>query len=737
MTLCGDKKIVKLAELLMILLLLFSCNEAQKNGSSPSTSKPAAVVEVPIENQCAKCHQKEVKSWKESHHFKAMAEATNETVLGDFNNQIFINPKDQKRTRFFKKGGDFYAETQGPDGKAHEYKILYTYGFKPLQQYIVAFPNGRMQCLHVAWDTEKKKWYHLYPDTKVDHSEWLHWSRGGQNWNSMCADCHSTYIEKKFDEKTGGYKTSWENLTVSCQACHEGVKEHLNWQKKKLKGQDPIKSLKSQTSTQAVDQCAACHSRRQQLADHKHEDFQSHYIPDVLREPIYHADGQIRDEVYVYGSFLQSKMYKHGVSCKNCHDVHSNKLLFEGNKLCAQCHDTKKYDQISHHFHKVGTEGAQCVSCHMPGKHYMVTDFRRDHSLRIPRPDLSLKHGTPNACQQCHAEKGDQWAADAVKKHFGEKRPKHFSEDFLAVRDNPAESKRLYKVLADPIESPLVKATALWWLETYLTEETYNWCLRLMKDKSPMLQVAAIRLYSRFPDPRRKEILLPLLKDKSLSVRVETVFAMAEVQLSKEELLEYKPQLDEFYKTFSYQKDFAAGRLRLAQWHYRRGDTKQAESEYQKSIEIDSFFNTARIELAQLYRIEDRLPEAQKILEKVIKIEPKYQPAYKQLALTLVGQKKFNEAEKPLKTLIKMNLADHEAYYYLAVIYQNMNKKSNSERAYRNAIRLNRDGLAYYQGLMSLLIQHNDKEKARGLLIEMKSLFPKEQQYIKEVEHQI
>ena len=141
--------------------------------------------------------------------------------------------------------------------------------------------------------------------------------------------------------------------------------------------------------------------------------------PGVLDRPLYHADGQQRDEVYNWGSFLQSKMYANGVTCSDCHNPHSGKLRAEGNALCATCHLPSKYDTAAHHHHKPASAGAACVGCHMPSATYMVVDPRHDHSLRMPRPDLSVKLGTPNACNGCHTNRDARWAAAQMTPWYG------------------------------------------------------------------------------------------------------------------------------------------------------------------------------------------------------------------------------------------------------------------------------------------------------------------------------
>lgn len=109
----------------------------------------------------------------------------------------------------------------------------------------------------------------------------------------------------------------------------------------------------------------------------------------------------------------------------------------QGNNLRLRCHRAAVYDTPAHHFHKRQNEkgdpirakdgtilfevgsGAQCVQCHMPGRIYMGVDYRPDHSFRIPRPDLSVQLGLPNACNRCHRDKTNQWADKTMTQWYG------------------------------------------------------------------------------------------------------------------------------------------------------------------------------------------------------------------------------------------------------------------------------------------------------------------------------
>jgi predicted CXXCH cytochrome family protein len=351
----------------------------------------------------------------------------------------------------------------------------------PLQQYLVELLGGRLQSLTLVWDTESRRWFSLYPKERFQPDDPLHWTGRYQNWNLMCAECHTTDLVKGYDPASDSYRTTWAEMGVGCEACHGPGKKHVEWAQA-LKPGDPAGQdnglavdFKVHDHRYQVDSCAACHARRGRITAEPHtgKPFLDRFMPELLRAGMYHADGQILDEVYEYGSFLQSKMYRQGVRCSDCHEPHSLKLRAEGNALCVRCHGErpdppfptlkpKRYDTPEHHFHPAGSTGARCVECHMPAKRYMVVDPRRDHSLRVPRPDLSVKLGAPNACTGCHVGKDAQWAAAQVAQWYGSERPRepHYAEVLDAGRkpDAPAS---LLAFATDRGQPGIVRATAL------------------------------------------------------------------------------------------------------------------------------------------------------------------------------------------------------------------------------------------------------------------------------------
>jgi tetratricopeptide (TPR) repeat protein len=432
------------------------------------------------------------------------------------------------------------VNAEGPDGNNHDYEVKWTFGVRPLQQYMVEFPDGRVQVLRVSWDTRKKQWFYVAPpdaeDERLAPGDPLHWTGLAQNWNTMCAECHSTDYHKNFNLAKNSYHSTYFEIDVSCEACHGPGSVHVQlaeakslfWDRKVRFGL--TNTLKDSTAAQQVETCAPCHSRRAIIhADYSPgKSYFDHFDPALLREGLYYADGQIRDEVYEYGSFTQSKMYHKGVKCSDCHNPHSLELRYQGNRLCAQCHQPGKYDGPAHHHHPSAApdaEETQCVTCHMPSRVYMGIDARRDHAIRVPRPDLTVTLKTPNVCNRCHAkpEENAQWAADAVVRWYGPKRPDdpHYALAFDAAQRASPDAGLLLRQVVERSEVPdIVRATAIDFLEAYPSPETEKVRREALADPSPLVRAAAVRGATGVSTAQLVRDVAPRLEDKTRNVRM-------------------------------------------------------------------------------------------------------------------------------------------------------------------------------------------------------------------------
>jgi tetratricopeptide (TPR) repeat protein len=665
---------------LFFILSIISCKNEnyQKITKQDAIYKKSAFVGT---ETCKSCHTKEFKEWQNSHHDLAMQIVNFTTILGDFNNVTYKSKG--VNYRFFKKENSFYVNTEGEGGKYQDYKIAYTFGVTPLQQYLIEFPDGKYQCLLVAWDVKEQRWYDLQPNLKTHHDEWMHWTGGSMTWNNMCADCHSTNLQKKFNATTEKYNTTFSIINVSCEACHGPSSTHVEYYENedKYKDIDPPKFYMdtSMTSKELVQKCARCHSRRNQLTasfDYK-DDFLDHYNPSLIVDPVYELDGQIKDEDYVYGSFVQSKMYHNGVSCKDCHNVHSLKLKKEGNALCLSCHEPK-YDTYSHHFHKQNTEASQCINCHMAGKTYMGNDFRRDHSFRVPRPDQTVTYSTPNACNTCHTDKNAQWASNFIKSKYGEKRPDHFSEFLLAGYHGDNEA--FYKVFSKNNNPEIIRATALsQYGNQPLSEDEINRLIAFVNDSSALVRNEVVLTLGKLNQIDLSKIIEPLLLD---SVRLVRISAARYFNMKNNSLIEndiYKTTQEEYLNTLKVNVDFASGQHQIALYNQAKGNTEDAVKAYQKAIEIDNYYNSSRMNLALLEYNRGNIQTAEELYLKITKQEPDYSYPYFMLGLL------YNENGNSEKSLEYLSLACDKQPVISSAFY-NYGLKLQEKALYRKSI---------------------------------------------------
>lgn len=416
-------------------------------------------------------------------------------------------------TRFFKKDGKFFAETDNADGELETFEVQYVFGVRPLQQFLVETERGRLQCLPVAWDTENERWYHLYPKEQILHDDPLHWTGPLQNWNYMCADCHSTNLKKNYDLATDTYHTTWSEIDVSCETCHGPGSLHVElaeanslfWDRRHGMG---LPGLKDAEASMVIESCAPCHSRRRIVKEGPkppEAPFLDYYRPEMIDNHFYYADGQILDEDYVYTSFKQARMYHEQVRCTDCHDAHSIKVKFDDNRLCTQCHVEAQYDTVTHHHHPDSSQpGTLCVECHMPETTYMVVDPRRDHSIRVPRPDLTLSAGIPNACNGCHdgvredgTEETPAWADEKCREWYENYPPldPHFAEGIALGRHGDPDavpSLLATSKLKELDARPIVRASATALLGEFQTDASEARRFVALEDDDPLVRIAAL-----------------------------------------------------------------------------------------------------------------------------------------------------------------------------------------------------------------------------------------------------
>lgn len=727
------------AVILMVVGPLVALTAQAQDSVSPPVSKKRDDARFVGSQVCATCHGKEHGEWRGSHHHAAMQEATEATVLGNFDNAAFT--KDGIESTFFKRDGKFWVRTDGPDGELADFEIRYTFGIAPLQQYLIALPGGRYQAFGIAWDARPKgdggqRWYHLYPEQTPKAGDPLHWTGIDQNWNYQCAWCHSTNLQKNYDAKSKVFQTTWSEINIGCEACHGPASHHVAWANKENADEPHGGSGKGftsrlderhgvtwpmgangqaarshpRTSSKEVAVCATCHSRRQQFSSDANAALRlfEAFRPSLLEPGLYYVDGQQRDEVYKYGSFVQSKMHAAGVTCSDCHNPHSGKLHDNGNALCSQCHAPEKFDAVSHHHHATGSTSAQCTACHMPATTYMGVDVRHDHSLRIPRPDRSILLGTPNACTTCHKNKSATWARDAIRAWYPSPNPgaQDFSEAFdLGDRRAPGAQHALARIALDEGEHDIARASALARLRNFLSPQALDIARKSLAIEDPLVRVAAVSIVAGTDAATRRSSLVPLLRDKSRLVRMEAARALAgepEAGLLGDDRAAFDKALGEYVEGQLFNAERPEAHVNLGNLYLAQSKSDLARASFRTALELDVSFVAASIALADLDRSEGNETAAEKILRDALAANPKSAPVEHGIGLSLIRQKRIDEAMDYLKRATEDAPENARFAYVLAVALHDTGKQNEATEVLKNALLRE----PYDRDLLSALISY-------------------------------
>lgn len=732
--------------------------------SMPGFSAPEYIGET----VCRSCHQTEADDWNGSHHQLAMQEANAKSVLADFGDTSFS--KDGIVSTFFTDQGRFMVNTDGPDGSLQDFEIAYVFGVYPLQQYMVKFPQGRVQVLDIAWDTRSKdeggqRWYSLHPGEKVLAGDVLHWTGPNLNWNYMCADCHSTNLQKNYDVSSKSYQTSWSEINVSCEACHGPGATHQKWAEQGEDATQADKGLtvrlderagvswitsphsnlpeRSEPNTQRkeIQVCARCHSRRSQLSDDfiPGQPFMNAFHPALLTSGLYYSDGQMQDEVYVWGSFRQSKMYDTGVSCSDCHDPHTTKLKAPGEQVCYLCHTPARYASEAHHFHQPDGEGGNCIACHMPASTLMGVDERNDHSFRIPRPDLSAAVGTPNACAQCHLGQTANWAAERLKDWYGTqvKGYQQFAPALLASRIGDASASQHLQALAmNPAQPGIARATAYAEMSTLLDQQSLMLIQQGLNDTDPLVRQGALTGLENAPMQYRI-MALPAVWDEVRSVRTQAARMLAAYpadQLREDRLDKLNSVLDEYIQTQEFNADRPESQANLGALYTEQGKFAAAEQAYRIALELQPQFIPAYVQLAQLLAGQERQEESMALyragLENVS--ESDAAPLYHALGLSQVRQKKMQAALDSLARAAELDPLNQRYQYVYAVGLQSEGKLDQAISVLERVLVRSPDEVEILYALATFNRDAGRREAALDFALKLQALLPNEPQ-IKEL----
>lgn len=728
---------------------------------------------------CINCHEQAYQDWQGSHHDMSMKHANNKSVLGDFDSVILTsqNNKSVKLSTFFKKGTQFWVNIKGDDGKFHDYQIKYTFGYEPLQQYMVEFDDGRVQLIPFAWDSRTKaeggqRWFNLYPEMTKKHQEFF-WTNTGQNWNYMCADCHSTNVDKNFDIKTNTYNTTFSEINVACESCHGPAGKHLIWAnqsnpsakekpKSKIEKQHETMSLtdkgfsrdlsksvqnwqvkdnkktlspKGIEHSQQVIVCAQCHSRRTQISRNDHvkgNAFGERYLLDLISSTNYHPDGQVYNEDFVYGSFLQSKMFKNGVVCTDCHNPHTAELKLPIETLCLQCHQSDSYASTQHHKHPENSTGAQCVNCHMPKSTYMEIDARRDHGFHIPTPNLAQKFGSPDTCLSCHEDKDSQWSSSKVNAWYPNSSVEA-EKDFVAVfsamnlalneQQLQGVSSELSRIAQTISYASIIRASALTKMASVSNTNTIIAIARAAKNPDENIRLGAIEGAQNMAGAEKWRILSPLLNDNVLAVRVNAAFALASLwqNLSAPQKEQLSPALDEYIASQLFNNDRGFSHSNRGIIFAYQGQYDQAIKAFKQGMAIEKHFAQTYLNLSQVYYQRGENQKSIEILKQGFSANPDDASLPYNLGLAFIRGKDKAKAAQALA--IATQLAPQNShYFYVYGLSLEQHKPSEAYAALYQAYQLSNNPQHLY-ALCEMQVRHQSG-LAKQCLAQLQPLVP-------------
>jgi len=751
---------------------LAACAGAVILAISLGAAAQGSPAQVPVKGyvgaaECKECHAAAYDAWSRSHHRLAMQPADKTTVKADFKNTKFTYAG--TTSTFATRNGKYFVRTDGSDGKLADFEIRYTFGVDPLQQYLIELPGGRLQALGIAWDTRPKaqggqRWFHLYPDQKLHAGDPLHWTGVDQNWNFMCAECHSTALRKNFDAQKKTFATAWTEINVACEACHGPGADHIAKARAAKDGKayagsgnglvialderkgvtwTPVpatgnaqRSAPRATSREIVT-CADCHARAARISDDiaTGKPLQDSHRLARLDERLYYPDGQIHDEVYEWGSFVQSKMNAKGVTCSDCHDPHSLALRKPGNDVCANCHQAAKYDAAAHTHHAKGTAGAECVACHMPTTTYMRIDARHDHSLRIPRPDLSATLGTPNACGNCHAKQGAQWAADAIKSWTG-KAPAGFQTYGPALRAGdvgaPGARGALLTVIDDSNAPAIARASAIDRLGQMLSPSTLPAVTLALNDPDSVVRLAAVEAIGGADPATRVRYLPRVLNDPVKAVRIEAARSLAgpaEGGIPALDRGSFQNALDEYIAVQAYNADRPESHMNLGNLYVARGDAAKATAELRDALALDPTSTAARVNLADIYRAQRNDTEGETVLREGLAKAPRDAALHHALGLALVRQKRSADALRELGEATKVDPTNPRYAYVYAVALNDSGKKDEALRVLAAALKTHPYDRDVLFGLAHFSAAAGQRDAAVGYAKTLAELDPENPEY--------
>lgn len=383
----------------------------------------------------------------------------------------------------------------------------------------------------------------------------------------------------------------------------------------------------------------------------------------------------------------------------------------------------------------------------MPVRKYMVVDPRRDHSIRIPRPDLTRDLGTPNACQACHEKKSPQWAIDTLDQWFGDhwRAAPHYGRTIAAGRraDPHAENDLLQLARHRPSLSkakqvgPIVRASAVALLGRYGTPDSRAGIEAALDDPEPLVRAAAVR---QMQPPQRESgaleqlrtALLPKLDDPIRLVRTDAARELSAVPADRFQPYDWKKLqtvLAEWREGLKETSDDAGSHLALGLVDANLGQIDEARRQYRVAIELHPTPLQAiqgRVQLGQLENAQGNSAEAEKLFRQVVKLEPKWDEGHYSLGLLLAeSEGRLPEAAESLAKAVALSPRHSRMQYNLGLALEKLGKPAEAETHLRLAAKLDPTSPDCLYALVTVLIERRQWKDAAEVAGRLEQLDPR------------
>jgi tetratricopeptide (TPR) repeat protein len=375
----------------------------------------------------------------------------------------------------------------------------------------------------------------------------------------------------------------------------------------------------------------------------------------------------------------------------------------------------------------------------MASRLYMVIDERRDHSFRLPRPDLSVELGTSNACNKCHTKPNEtpQWAADAIKKWYGErpKREPHWGPAIKAARDGKPEGEKLLLDLIARNSTPsVVRATAIDLLAGYASPASVTARRDALRDSDPLVRLTAVQVLPGDNQELLRSNLASVIDDPVRGIRIAAATRMAQLDLAKltdSQRQAFEKAMVEFLESQALSLDHAGGHLVLASFDRQHGRIEDAIQHLVDAIKLEPYLAGPRAELASLMQehkgddaeIKKLRAEEADLVERDSKLAPDNADIFYRLGLLRYTLGDYGKADAALRMACAKSPRNYEYLMALGLLEEKMYTETGEEKQFNAAVEsirkmheLNRDdprAKAILERLLQVWHQKNPNAKAK------------------------